>query len=247
MLVFSLVSASDLSVQDIFKILTGLQTQINNEGSQCFWPPYFTDELNLSSFNDYKGIANSSELLLITPPSGPSYIDERLLCYNGRIYSTINEWDYFVFDDKNSFGIEYPSRDWGIVVSKSSDRIGEWKIVNDNFWTKKWISAKINQICPSDMIAVNDFCIDKNENSLNNWFKHAELCSSENKRLCSPSEWYGACKKSVSGLRDMRDDLELIDSMWSNAGQIIGGQNCESWDSKDRFNSFVSRCCKNQL
>ena len=99
--------------------------------------------------------------------------------------------------------------------------------------------------CPSDMVKVSGYFIDKDENSENTWFRQVALCASEDKRLCSPSEWHGACNVSLNRLDDMTDDLEWVDSLSvSNAAHAIGGSSCESVDSSDRKEKFVARCCK---
>ena len=108
------------------KVLT--PPQLSSPTGSCSWPP---DPSITNTQGTYTGKANSNSLFLITAPNGGSYTDETLLCYEGKIYAAVDGWSYWNYNAN--------TRPWGIVVKNLGQQIGDWKVVEDSYWGKKWI------------------------------------------------------------------------------------------------------------
>ena len=129
-------------------------------------------------------------------------------------------------------------------------------------------SDTLERQCPSDMVNMGAYCIDKNQNSARNWQQHANLCVSEGKRMCSLSEWIGACNnRSGTQIAEMLNgQFEYVDDYWvmnytngnyysayvsvgnSSCGRIYySGWACANsscYDTTSAGGNYRSRCCK---
>lgn len=147
---------------------------------------------------------------------------------------------------------EETGRVWRIIsnIMKQIKKI--WEAINKLQKQVNELGEKIDILnkCPSNMVRINGYCIDKDENPQNSWFEQAELCASENKRLCSPSEWYGACKGSTDELNielnDMTNNGEWVDDFHlSYAAYVMGNGACEVVQGAQREdNTHTARCCR---
>ena len=93
-------------------------------------------------------------------------------------------------------------------------------------------------VCPSDMVKVGDYCIDKNQNPVGSWVKQADLCGNEGKRLCSMFEWTYACNtKAVNGIGEK---VEWVDYYW----KLSRAPGCSLDSMGSPGDNHSSRCCK---
>ncbi len=95
----------------------------------CVWPP----EPNVATI----GRANSSELLYLSGIAAP-YTDARVLCYDGFWYTPLNEWPYFVYENRQTGVIDTSKSSWGIRVVQPTETVGGYRVVTDSFWKLRW-------------------------------------------------------------------------------------------------------------
>ena len=137
--------------------------------ASCYWPPtegsttMKTFDGNLLNY-DNDGDGNGD------------YIDERLLCYEGVWYSTVDGWPYFE----------------NVIVADENESIIEWNIVNDDSWVKKW-ERKVESICGNQVVEGNEQCDDGNVISGDGC---SEKCEIENIELkCVDSDKFDTSTK----------------------------------------------------
>lgn len=126
----------------------------NNDS--CIWPPHGDVDLNW-----YRGNAVSGHLMDAISPDGHSYVEERLLCYQGRWFAADRGWEYWIYEDRNVGSRNNQLADWGIIIAARNDEMGGWVIVNDAFWGKKWIKpenqhGKVWYVRPLDSTVYGD-------------------------------------------------------------------------------------------
>lgn len=107
--------------------------------------------------------------------------------------------------------------------------------------------ARQRRTCPTDMATVNDqYCIDLVQMDSTDYFVAGRECISQDKRLCSWGEWYGACNLATTlGLQNMTDGWEWTkDTANENNGARIVGPSCTSAGTWNVYNGPQRyRCC----
>ncbi|MCB0769676.1 MAG: hypothetical protein KDC00_04645 [Flavobacteriales bacterium] len=92
--------------------------------------------------------------------------------------------------------------------------------------------SDLRRECPAGMADVNgQFCIDITERGSADFFEAALACSAVDRRLCSWSEFHGACLRSGAlGLVGMTNNWEWTNNSANedNSVRIVGASNCVS-------------------
>lgn len=94
--------------------------------------------------------------------------------------------------------------------------------------------------CPSDMVQINDYCIDKDINPDAKWWGQVDVCGDEGKRLCQVSEWVYACQENHPDINGMGDTQEFFDSLLNNWNT---GEGCSIGVEHKPSDARSARCC----
>lgn len=99
--------------------------------------------------------------------------------------------------------------------------------------------------CGAGFTNVGTYCIQTDEAGSATWWNAADYCRDNyGARLCSVSEWYGACINSL--LTNGTDDYEWVDD-WHDYSHVLkfGNGSCSTVSSfDDPGYSYAFRCCK---
>ena len=111
-----------------------------------------------------------------------------------------------------------------------------------------WQMPNTTDACPLNMNAVNShYCIDDNDKGAStlNFWQAASDCMSQDKRLCTMTEWYFACQQNK--MTNTLTNFEWVDFGGSNNSHIIKdtGTNCSTTStSTSAFGTPQEyRCC----
>jgi len=98
--------------------------------------------------------------------------------------------------------------------------------------------------CGTGFTNVGTYCIQTDEAGSNTWWLAADYCRDNyGARLCSASEWYGACVNSL--LTNGTDDYEWVDD-WVGYNAVLGfgSGSCSPVSNYAPSTSSAFRCCK---
>lgn len=106
----------------------------------------------------------------------------------------------------------------------------------------------LQHACPSGMVAISgQVCIDSVERSPVDLYTAAANCAGANKRLCTWSEFYIACRQRTAlGLQAMLNDWEWTDDACNedNSVRLVGVNTCEVTSTRLASGPATSyRCC----
>jgi hypothetical protein len=102
--------------------------------------------------------------------------------------------------------------------------------------------------CPTDMVtAGREFCVDREEQVLSNFYEATMACMQQDKRLCSWGEWIVACNLSIGlNIANIRDNYEWTNSTANGNfnARVAGGTCTVGGTATDIGILYNYRCCK---
>lgn len=155
----------------------------------------------------------------------------------GEIWSNLGEDIIFLLHNlkgdvkKLKEDIKKIKRDVG-KLKKEIKKI--WEFIEE---LEEQISSPIE--CPSDMVKINDYCMDKEANSPAGFWEQVKLCGDEGKRICIVSEWSYACQIDHSEIEGIGEDKEWAEGFYFNSDP-----SCEMKGQAGFSEPKRARCCK---
>ncbi len=134
-----------LNPEQVYEMKEGEDDYLVPRNADCFWSPDYNNAKDLSeavregTYAHY-GWAYNNQLFNITfvgnsTDDAGSYIDKRLLCYDGKVYASADDWPYYNYSDE---------RPWGIIVKGMGDKVNGWEVVSDEEFGTKWFKENKN-------------------------------------------------------------------------------------------------------
>jgi hypothetical protein len=110
-------------------------------------------------------------------------------------------------------------------------------------------AGALSDNCGPGFLDAGSYCIEANERPVAHWFNAAGTCQSIGGRLCTPSEWYGACAAALPGLNQSTNNYEWTDAVSAGVGTglgtLLGQYSCMASTVEPLANNRTFRCCSN--
>jgi hypothetical protein len=108
-----------------------------------------------------------------------------------------------------------------------------------------WICTSLDRlrVCPADMVAVGDSCVEINERGTDTMVSAMRACDAVGRRLCRVDELYVSCALSLTA--DATDDQEMTANV-GIAGQYLWVNDVACNLGRTLVSSYGAyRCCMN--